>query len=58
MLWVQEDNLDAVLTILKGAIQQLKVGNPVLLYTDIGPVIAAEAQQDIQKHISLNASNI
>jgi len=30
--------------------QQLRVGNPVLLKTDIGPVIDAEAQQNIQKH--------
>ena len=51
VLCVQEDNLDAVRTMLKGAMQQLRVGNPVLLATDIGPVIDAEAQQNIQKHI-------
>lgn len=51
VLCVQEDNLDAVRTMLKGAMQQLRVGNPVLLKTDIGPVIDAEAQQNIQKHI-------
>ncbi|WP_216935837.1 MULTISPECIES: trifunctional transcriptional regulator/proline dehydrogenase/L-glutamate gamma-semialdehyde dehydrogenase [unclassified Acinetobacter] len=51
VLCVQEDNLDAVRTMLKGAMQQLRVGNPALLKTDIGPVIDAEAQQNIQKHI-------
>src|SRR5690606_20081810 len=51
VLCVQEDNLEAVRNMLKGAMQQLRVGNPVLLKTDIGPVIDAEAQQNIQKHI-------
>lgn len=51
VLCVQEDNLDTVRHMLKGAMQQLRVGNPVLLKTDIGPVIDAEAQQNIQKHI-------
>ena len=51
VLCVQEDNLDAVRTMLKGAMQQLRVGNPILLKTDIGPVIDAEAQQNIQTHI-------
>ena len=31
--------------------QQLRVGNPFLLKTDIGPVIDLEAQSNIQKHI-------
>lgn len=51
VLCVQEDNLDTVRHMLKGAMQQLRVGNPVLLKTDIGPVIDADAQQNIQKHI-------
>lgn len=51
VLCVQEDNLDTIRHMLKGAMQQLRVGNPVLLKTDIGPVIDAEAQQNIQKHI-------
>ena len=51
VLCVQEDNLEAVRNMLKGAMQQLRVGNPVLLKADIGAVIDAEAQQNIQKHI-------
>ncbi|HRB82748.1 MAG TPA: aldehyde dehydrogenase family protein, partial [Acinetobacter johnsonii] len=51
VLCVQEDNADAVIQMLKGAMQQLQVGNPYLLKTDIGPVIDAEAQENIQKHI-------
>ena len=51
ILCVQEDNADAVRTMLKGAMQQLRVGNPALLQTDIGPVIDQEAQLNIQNHI-------
>jgi RHH-type transcriptional regulator, proline utilization regulon repressor / proline dehydrogenase / delta 1-pyrroline-5-carboxylate dehydrogenase len=51
ILCVQEDNLDVVRTMLKGAMQQLRVGHPTLLKTDIGPVIDIEAQENIQKHI-------
>jgi len=51
VLCVQEDNADSVIHMLKGAMQQLRVGNPALLKTDIGPVIDLEAQSNIQKHI-------
>ena len=51
ILCVQEDNVDIVRTMLKGAMKQLRVGNPSLLKTDIGPVIDVEAQQNIQRHI-------
>ncbi|WP_343596698.1 trifunctional transcriptional regulator/proline dehydrogenase/L-glutamate gamma-semialdehyde dehydrogenase [Acinetobacter sp.] len=51
ILCVQQDSADAVLTMLKGAMQQLRVGDPLKLNTDIGPVIDAEAQHSIQRHI-------
>ncbi|MEB3766296.1 trifunctional transcriptional regulator/proline dehydrogenase/L-glutamate gamma-semialdehyde dehydrogenase [Acinetobacter sp. MD2] len=51
ILCVQEDSRDAVIGMLKGAMQQLRVGNPLTLNTDIGPVIDDEAQQNIQRHI-------
>ena len=51
ILCVQEDNADTVLTMLKGAMQQLRIGNPYLLKTDIGPVIDLEAQNNIERHI-------
>jgi RHH-type proline utilization regulon transcriptional repressor/proline dehydrogenase/delta 1-pyrroline-5-carboxylate dehydrogenase len=38
---------------LKGAMQQLNIGQPILLKTDIGPVIDGEAQQNIEKHIEM-----
>ena len=51
ILCVQEDNAATLIKMLKGAMQQLKMGNPVALKTDIGPVIDFEAQQNIENHI-------
>ena len=51
VLCVQEDNIDTVKTMLKGAMQQLHIGQPHLLKTDIGPVIDQEAKNAILKHI-------
>lgn len=51
VLCVQKDNAETLVQMLKGAMQQLNVGNPQLLKTDVGPVIDAEAQQNIQSHI-------
>ena len=44
ILCVQEDNTKPLLHMLKGGMQQLRVGNPVYLNTDIGPVIDQEAK--------------
>lgn len=51
LLCVQQDNAHALLEMLKGAMQQLSLGQPSHLNTDIGPVIDIEAQQNILKHI-------
>ncbi|MCU4412493.1 trifunctional transcriptional regulator/proline dehydrogenase/L-glutamate gamma-semialdehyde dehydrogenase [Acinetobacter sp. WU_MDCI_Axc73] len=51
ILCVQEDNAKTLITMLKGAMQQLIMGNPFILKTDIGPVIDAEAKQTIDRHI-------
>ena len=51
VLCVQKDNAPTLIQMLKGAMQQLRVGNPYALATDVGPVIDQEAQQNIQKHI-------
>ena len=52
VLCVQEDNADSVINMLKGAMQQLQLGHPHLLKTDIGPVIDLEAQSNIEQHIA------
>ena len=51
MLCLQEDVADRVLTMLRGALAELAVGNPDRLSTDIGPVITAEARDGIEAHI-------
>lgn len=51
VLCLQEDVADRTLTMLKGALAELNVGNPERLSIDIGPVITAEAQANISRHI-------
>jgi len=51
ILCVQHDCADRVLTMLRGALHELRVGNPDMLSTDVGPVIDAQAQTVIEKHI-------
>lgn len=51
VLCVQEDVAERVLTMMQGAMAELRVGNPRLLATDVGPVIDAQAQANIQRHI-------
>jgi RHH-type proline utilization regulon transcriptional repressor/proline dehydrogenase/delta 1-pyrroline-5-carboxylate dehydrogenase len=51
VLCLQEDIAEHVLTMLHGALSELVVGNPDRLSTDVGPVIAAQAQASIAAHI-------
>lgn len=51
VLYLQHDIADKVLTMIRGAMDQLRVGNPALLSTDIGPVIDAEARAGLRRHI-------
>ncbi len=51
VLYVQEDIADGFLQMLAGAMDELELGNPWLLQTDIGPIISAEAQRDMQRYI-------
>jgi len=50
-LYVQEDIADAFLTALYGAMDEMSLGNPWALDTDIGPVIDVSAQGSIAAHI-------
>jgi RHH-type proline utilization regulon transcriptional repressor/proline dehydrogenase/delta 1-pyrroline-5-carboxylate dehydrogenase len=52
VLFLQEDIADKTIKMLKGAMLELNVGSPDRLVTDIGPVIDAEAQQNLLKHIN------
>ena len=51
VLFLQEDIADKTIKMLKGAMQELRVGSPDRLATDIGPVIDAEAQRNLLAHI-------
>ncbi|MEL6373442.1 MAG: bifunctional proline dehydrogenase/L-glutamate gamma-semialdehyde dehydrogenase PutA, partial [Pseudomonadota bacterium] len=50
MLYVQADIADDLITMLKGAMATLKVGDPWALSTDVGPVIDAQAMAVIDAH--------
>ena len=50
VLFVQTDVADRMLELLKGAMAELKVGNPCELDTDVGPVIDQQARQSLLDH--------
>lgn len=50
LLFVQEDVADKVITMLKGAMAELKLGNPEDFATDVGPVIDEDARQSLEAH--------
>ena len=52
LLCVHEGIADALITMLRGAIAELTVGDPALLATDVGPVIDDEAFANIQMHVT------
>lgn len=52
VLYVQQEIIDKFCQMLNGAMQELQVGDPRWLKTDIGPVIDEKAKQVLQNHIS------
>ncbi|MGB1263356.1 MAG: bifunctional proline dehydrogenase/L-glutamate gamma-semialdehyde dehydrogenase PutA [Cognaticolwellia sp.] len=50
VLFLQDDIADNVITMLKGALAELHVGNPENLSTDIGPVIDEKALAALNAH--------
>ncbi len=50
VLFVQEEMAPKLLSMLKGYMQELVIGEPSLLTTDIGPVIDQSALQMLQQH--------
>ncbi|MFN0193021.1 MAG: bifunctional proline dehydrogenase/L-glutamate gamma-semialdehyde dehydrogenase PutA [Aestuariivirga sp.] len=51
VLCLQEDVADRILTMLKGAMRELRVGNTSRLATDIGPIISDDAKRTIETHV-------
>ena len=52
VLCVQHEVADKAIDMLKGAMAELSMGNPLHLATDIGPVIDARARDGIEAHIA------
>ncbi len=57
VLFVQEDIADKVVHMLAGAMAELKVGDPGLLSTDVGPVIDADALALLEDHAAKMAKD-
>ncbi|WP_136163193.1 trifunctional transcriptional regulator/proline dehydrogenase/L-glutamate gamma-semialdehyde dehydrogenase [Sphingomonas flavalba] len=51
ILCLQDEVADRTLTMLKGALRELRIGRTDRLAVDTGPVITAEAKANIEKHI-------
>lgn len=52
VLFIQEEVADELITMIKGAMAQLTVGDPTELATDVGPIIDQPALDAIQAHIA------
>jgi RHH-type proline utilization regulon transcriptional repressor/proline dehydrogenase/delta 1-pyrroline-5-carboxylate dehydrogenase len=50
VLFLQNDIADRALEIIKGAMDELVIGDPMSLTTDVGPVIDAQAQRALEQH--------
>ncbi|MGI6245806.1 MAG: bifunctional proline dehydrogenase/L-glutamate gamma-semialdehyde dehydrogenase PutA [Pseudochelatococcus sp.] len=57
-LYVQEDIAPHLMTMISGAMDQLSVGDPWLLSTDVGPVIDADAQREIAEYVTANGDRV
>ncbi|MEW6981416.1 bifunctional proline dehydrogenase/L-glutamate gamma-semialdehyde dehydrogenase PutA [Colwelliaceae bacterium 6471] len=57
VLFLQEDIADGVITMLKGALAELHVGDPAQLSTDIGPVIDQKALDALNAHSDYMKTN-
>ena len=52
ILCLQDDIADRVMVMLKGAMQELRIGDSARLATDVGPVIDAQAQAMLAAHVA------
>ena len=49
VLFLQDDVADRMLELILGAMDELKIGDPMRLETDIGPVIDEEARSSARR---------
>jgi len=58
ILLIQDECFDETISMIKGAMLELKLGDPKYLSTDCGPVINTDAKTKLQNHINrLSAQN-
>jgi RHH-type proline utilization regulon transcriptional repressor/proline dehydrogenase/delta 1-pyrroline-5-carboxylate dehydrogenase len=57
ILFLQEEIADKIIHMLEGAMEELQLGNPSKLVTDIGPVINQEAKKALDEHIHFLEAN-
>ncbi|HEY0975279.1 MAG TPA: bifunctional proline dehydrogenase/L-glutamate gamma-semialdehyde dehydrogenase PutA [Solimonas sp.] len=50
VLYLQSEIADKVIALLRGAMRELRIGEPGQLATDVGPVIDEPARQRLQQH--------
>ena len=51
LLCVHDSVAEAVIGMIRGALQELAVGDPARVSTDVGPLIDAEAHEGISRHL-------
>jgi len=56
VVFIQDEVADKTITMLQGAMQELVVGDPALLQTDVGPVIDDRAKGFLDKHLEYLSS--
>jgi RHH-type transcriptional regulator, proline utilization regulon repressor / proline dehydrogenase / delta 1-pyrroline-5-carboxylate dehydrogenase len=52
LLFLQEEIADAVIEMIAGAMDELLIGDPADLQTDVGPVINAAARDGLAQHVA------
>ncbi|MGJ4915921.1 trifunctional transcriptional regulator/proline dehydrogenase/L-glutamate gamma-semialdehyde dehydrogenase [Bradyrhizobium sp. HKCCYLRH2060] len=52
ILCLQADVADRILSMLRGALRELELGNPASLSVDVGPVISGEARDTLDAHVA------
>ncbi|MDE2306447.1 MAG: bifunctional proline dehydrogenase/L-glutamate gamma-semialdehyde dehydrogenase PutA [Gammaproteobacteria bacterium] len=51
LLFLQEDVADPIIEMIAGAMEELVIGDPAKIETDVGPVISAAAAQKLLAHV-------
>ena len=52
VLYLQDDIADRTLEMIRGAMDELRVGDPARLETDVGPVISQNAAAALEEHVA------